>query len=26
VILHLAYNTSLIAGLFFQTQGFQNIK
>ena len=26
VILHLAYNTSLIAGLFFQTQGFQNFK
>ena len=26
VILHLAYNASLIAGLFFQTQGFQNIR
>jgi hypothetical protein len=26
VILHLAYNTSLIAGLFFQTQGFQNLR
>ena len=26
VILHLAYNTSLIAGLFFQTQGFHNLR
>ena len=26
VIMHLAYNTSLIAGLFFQTQGFQNLR
>jgi uncharacterized protein len=25
VILHLAYNASLITGLFFQTQGFQNL-
>jgi membrane protease YdiL (CAAX protease family) len=26
IILHLSYNTSLIAGLFIQTQGFQNLK
>jgi hypothetical protein len=26
MILHLAYNTSLIAGLFVQTQGFQNVR